>query len=289
MKSFSQRHGFKPVKTAIQLDSIDAELHNKLWDGFKIYYWNQLNQPFIQQVKKNGNPEERGIIDLLDKLWHFYYVRPMDTINDYLDSNYNEIRKQFYECEWYEVYDFIEFVANNYPDKRNKVNPEFIRFCNDVLEQELSAYRFVGKKIAQITSEIEIDEIEEALEISDSFNVVKIHLKRALDLLVDRKSPDYRNSIKESITAVEAICQLITNDDKATLGKCLKAMQNKNNIDIHPSLSGAFSKIYGYTNGADGIRHALSDESKLNFEDAKLMLILCSGFINYLISKSLKT
>ena len=289
MKLFSQRHGFKPVKIIIQLDSVDIELRNKLWNGFKIYYWNQLHHSRIHEVKKYGGYGETEIIVLLEKLWHVYYEQTIDTISNSLDNTYNEIRNQFFECEWYEVYDFIEFIANNYPDKRNRVNPEFISFCNNVLEQELSAYRFVGKKIAQITSEIEIAEIEEALEISDSFNVVKIHLKRALDLLVDRKSPDYRNSIKESITAVEAICQLITNDDKATLGKCLKAMQNENNIDIHPSLSGAFSKIYGYTNGADGIRHALSDESKLNFEDAKLMLILCSGFINYLISKSSKT
>jgi len=83
-------------------------------------------------------------------------------------------------------------------------------FCNSVLERELSAYRFVEGKITQITTEAEVSEIEEALEISKPSKAVNTHLKRALDLLADRKSPDYRNSIKEAISAVEAICNLIT-------------------------------------------------------------------------------
>jgi len=91
--------------------------------------------------------------------------------------------------------------------------------CNDVLESEMSAYRFVGKYITQITSKEEISEIEEALRTP--LKPVRIHLEKSLELLSDRKSPDYRNSIKESISAVEAVCKIITGDKKATLGKCL--------------------------------------------------------------------
>jgi len=106
-----------------------------------------------------------------------------------------------------------------------------------------------------------------------------------LDLLADRKSPDYRNSIKESILAVESLCQLITGNTKVTLGQALKDIENK--VIIHSALKKSFSNLYGYTNDADGIRHALLDESNLNFEDAKFMLVSCSAFINYLKSKAL--
>jgi len=69
-----------------------------------------------------------------------------------------------------------------------------MKACNSVLESEVSAYRFVGGKIIQMTSEEEISEIEEAL--GKPLKSVRTHLKRALDLLSDKKAPDYRNSLK---------------------------------------------------------------------------------------------
>ena len=111
-------------------------------------------------------------------------------------------------------------------------------------------------------------------------------MRNALDLLSNRKSPDYRNPIKESISAVEAICKIITGKQKATLGGALKEIEKK--IKLHPALKNAFNSLYGYTNDAEGIRHALLDKSSLSFEDAKFMLVSCSAFTNYLISKASK-
>jgi len=56
--------------------------------------------------------------------------------------------------------------------------------------------------------------------LSDSVEVVNsiTDLSRALELLSDRKQPDYRNSIKESISAVEATCQVFASKSRATLG-----------------------------------------------------------------------
>lgn len=50
----------------------------------------------------------------------------------------------------------------------------------------------------------------------------------------------YRNSIKESISAVKAACRLITGDKSASLGDALKKLKY-----MHPSRSQAFTKLYG--------------------------------------------
>jgi hypothetical protein len=113
-------------------------------------------------------------------------------------------------------------------------------------------------------------------------------MKRALDLLADRKSPDYRNSIKESISAVEAICSLEAGSSSTTLGQALKELEKKKSVDMHPALKGAFDKLYGYTSDAEGIRHALLKESNLDFEDAKFRLVSCSASIYCLKAKSAK-
>jgi hypothetical protein len=232
---------------------------------------------------------------LFELMWFDFFKKPLDTLpktwrqNPHTGTSIEAIvRKYFFTCEWYEVYDFVEFVANNYPatsnyctDKRR--NENFMGAANSILEKEMSAYRFVSGQIVQITSEEEIGTIEEAIETTETWVPVIHHLKSALNFLADRKTPNYRNSIKESISSVESMCKLIAEDDKATLGTALKKLEGK--VTLHPALKKAFDSLYGYTNDADGIRHALLDEPNLKFEDAKFMLVACSAFINYLQAK----
>jgi len=279
MKLFSYRKGIKTPKVDMQIDYMDQDLKNGLWNALTIFYWDQVKThgySYMQYHKK--------ISILVQRLWIEYFKQPVDTLDSRWNIVYKEIRTYFFQCNWNEVYDFIEFIANNYKtDSYDKKNEDFTKFCNKVLKTELSAYRFVDYKIIQITSEEEISEIEEALDIPAPFKTVKIHLETALKLLSNKKSPDYRNSIKESISAVEAICKLISSRKKITLGNALKIIEDK--ISIHPALKKAFSSLYGYTSDADGIRHALMEEEKLSFEDAKFMLVSVSCFINYLIAK----
>jgi hypothetical protein len=55
---------------------------------------------------------------------------------------------------------------------------------------------------------------------------------------------------------------------------------------MNEALNIAFEKLYGYTSADNGIRHSLSDEPNLSFADALFMLIACSDFVNYLVSKA---
>ncbi len=270
MLLFSHREGIKEVKSIIQINSMDDELRIGLWNAYCSEY-------------AEFNPHYNKTISILfTRLWIDYFKEPIDAFNR--NEIYNTIREYFFNCEWNEVYDFIEFVSKAYSD--DSVNIEFRKECNLILEREVSAYRFVGKKITQITSETEIAEIEEALQ--SPLKPVNIHLDRALNLLADRKSRDYRNSIKESISAVEAICCSIVGNSKTTLGQALKKIEKQGKIQLHPALTESFKKLYGWTSDDNGIRHSLLGESNLSFEDAKFRLVSCSGFINYLIAKSSK-
>jgi hypothetical protein len=72
------------------------------------------------------------------------------------------------------------------------------------------------------------------------------------------------------------------------LGDALSEIVKSKAVELHPALKESFNKLYGYTSDADGIRHAMLEESSLSSEDAKYMLVACSGFINYLIVKAQK-
>lgn len=138
-----------------------------------------------------------------------------------------------------------------------------------------------------MTSEEEIAEIEEAIGSKGSLEPIAEHLKTALDLYSDRQSPDYRNSMKESISAVEGTCSLIVGSD-TTLSDALAKIARQVRVELHPVLKQAFDKLYAYANDTDGIRHAMTEETNLASEDARFMLVACSAFVNYLKVKSSK-
>lgn len=275
---FSQRNGYTPIRQVIQIDDIDENLRNALWNALSIFYWD--NVKWLVREDRFRVQQINPMISLFKTMWHSYFKKTIDTLSTDWEITYNFIRRYYFSCQWYQVYDFIEFMAS-YDENEN-----FMSFCNGLLEQEMSGYRFVNGKITKITSQEEIESIEHALKNSGKFYPSTIHLQTSLRLLSDRKKPDYRNSIKESISAVEAACVVVAGDPKATLGKALKIIESKTDIELHPSLKSAFDKLYGYTSDADGIRHALLDETSIKFEDAKFMLVSCTAFINYLIDKS---
>lgn len=145
----------------------------------------------------------------------------------------------------------------------------------------MSAYRFVNGVVTRITEIQEISEIEQALKTNMS--PVNTHLQCSLENLSDRKAPNYRNSVKESISAVESLVKITLKTDKGTLAQLIKNLEDK--IGLHPALGKAFSNLYGYTSDEKGIRHALIKEENVDFNDAKFMLVVCSAFINFVKGK----
>ena len=130
-----------------------------------------------------------------------------------------EIRNWFMAAPWNKVYDFLEFLASLVPEP---FGLNFAKGCNAVLERDASAYRFVGLKVAPIVSRSEINEVQEAL--AHAPGPVKTHLDGALTLLSDKENPNYRKSVDESISAVEAAVRDLTGNPKALLPEGLKAL-----------------------------------------------------------------
>lgn len=278
---FSERYGYKPIREIIQKESMDDNLRNGIWSLFTIYLWNQVDYSSYQS---HGNINTSNLKTLIIAYWLNFFKQPIDTIPIQFEKVLYKVRSSFFNCEWHEVYSFIEETLENYPREFKKNKEFFTKELNKCLEKENSAYRIINNEITPITSEQEIQSIEDTLKNTNQYSGVQQHLNQALKLMSDRQNPDYRNSIKESISAVESICKIVTNEDKATLGKALKIIEDKHGL--HAALKGSLSQLYGYTSDADGIRHAMLEESNLSYIDAKFMLVACTNFINYLIEKT---
>ena len=282
---FSERKGLSPVRVELQRESIDNALRNKLWSALTTGFFRLNAHPF------NDYRVQRALVQ---RLWVEHFKRAVDTApvpvghsgSPTLTALGVRLREEFFEDSWYTVYDHIEAIVQLLSDEAlgdAEARDNLVTEINYHLETEMAAYRIVGGRVADITSDQEIEAIEAAQSDASALAGVRTHLQDALGKLTSRSAPDYRNSIKESISAVEALCQAITQDPSATLGKALKRLVTAG-VPLHPSLEQAWHKLYGYTSDKSGIRHALSDEPTITFDDAKYMLVSCSSFITYLLS-----
>ena len=232
---------------------------------------------------------EKAITALAGIIWNGIWSTHLKWRKDEMPTYHHDrmpiIKKYYFGANWSDCYDLVEFCANlDIPQSK-----EFIERCNEIFKEEFSGYRFLGKELVPISNETESTSIQQAIEISSRMSPLKgvnIHLEDALKKLSDRKSPDYRNSIKESILAIEALANIIAGKTNSTLGQALSIIKSK--IGLHRALEQGYKSIYGYTSDDDGIRHFLLEESTCDLADAQYMLVSCSAFVNYLIAKAIK-
>ena len=273
MTAFSQRKGIKPTAEVLQVNSMTEELRNSLWNALDVAFWSTKN--FVYAQYGYGEIEEFS-----RQLWFNYFKKPVDSRPDNGSPDrggqiLKEIRSYFFACSWNEVYDFLEFLVHTFSGQK----PRLQDYLNTILTREFAGYRFIDGHVVDITDKQERAMLEEALG-DKTFVAVGAHLARALELLSDRTNPDYRNSIKESVSAVEAMARIIADAPRATLGEALKVLERVGHL--HPALKEGFLKLYGYASDEQGIRHAMLNEPNISQADAKYFLLSCTSFVNYL-------
>lgn len=273
-KKFSERYAFKQPRETFQIKHIDDELKNRIWNQIEIYYFDKIPMNGID-IKLQGD------YDFFIRLYDEFF-KSHEKIGLYLNGLRNDIKKEYFNFHWYDVYDFIEYLSEIYWIE--DINNEFQIKINQVLEDEMSGYRFVNNLIIPIIDDTEIKAIENALECE--YTGVKIHLSNSLESLSDKENPDYINSIKESISAVESAVNLVSRKTNVALNRCLQYIP----FEMDKNFNSAMIKLYSWTSSADGIRHGITNEEiKSSFAEAKYMLVTCSAFINYLIDKQKET
>lgn len=286
MTHFSERYGYVKPSDVLIREDMPLDIQNAICTCF-----DKLDDLFSRQIQNTGKVE---YYQLEKYLWvyflnnreaYFSYRHPVATV--FLEDN-DEL--------WFKKLDLVEVTIKylfyresqlkEYQRANWSVAEAFVSLLNSHFKRLNFAYRVVNKEIVEITSKEEIIAIETALQDSDD-NIRK-HLSKALELYSKRPEGDYSNSIKESISAVEAYCREKTNEN--TLGSALNHLE-KAGIAIPKSLQTAFEKLYAYTNQKEtGIRHALMDKDGTyvpSGDEALFMLVSCSAFINYLGKKVL--
>lgn len=281
-RRFSERYGHRAVQRVIQVDDVDDALRTRLWNVMVNHVFGGPNDD--ASLLAPLRPGMR-IYPLAATIYEEYLGAALDDLPLYISGFQQDLRRHWMKAPWWEVYDLLEETVDAFQGTRER--QMFVHALNTALEKGLSGFRVVSGELVPMTSGAEIAAVETALEEARPLVGVHTHLQTALRFLGAKPDPEYRNSIKESISAVESLCLLLTGErGKGGFTAALRLLATR--TTIHPALQGAFEKLYGYTSDADGIRHALLDESDLGVEDALYMLVSCSAFVSYVMAKAAK-
>ena len=272
MATFSERYGYKPDRSRLfQLEEMDDRLKNAIWNFLFEDAFDLENVHQVYHVVRSVWTEVVG--GRTDEL-------PRPVIDPFVNNGVTpesviEVLRIWYsKANWYDVYDLLEHVLHKKLVKRGT------SYVNAMLSREGSAYRFVNDALAPITAEEELAAVEEASRLSGPFHGASEHITQAVTLLSDRSAPDYRNAIKESISAVESAVQAAVGDSKVDIEKGLEK------LGLHPQLKQAWANMFNWTSDEDGVRHGIKDEPQVGISEARYMVVACSAFVNYLVAKS---
>lgn len=249
MASFAERMGIRAARSLTQRDDLDAETRNELWNVLVI----------LREIL--GGIALRNYADttearILEALWAWEFKKPRDEMRS--EGNvWATLKASMSNADWHEMLDQIEALIR-YFDRyethaSSGLSSTVVDAFNNSFERYLVGYRFIGHEITPIDSTAEAEAVVSAQEDAESISGTRHALDRAVELLADRHNPDYPNSIKESISAVESVVKKATGE--GTLGAGLGKLEAAG-LTVHPALRGAWSKMYGWTSDAEDIRHA---------------------------------
>ena len=273
-QSFSHRMGLELDKN-IQINGMDKSLRNRIWNLIFEYYFKEYYGFETIDVQTNNYSYEKTLFELI---CDSFLKKPVDT---YL--NFADVRYEFYNLMWYRVYDFVEFMLHH--KSYSKIG-SMQDALNRVLEEEFAGYRIIDCMVVPITNTAEINSIEQAAKTK--IDEVNNHITNALRLLSAKPNPDPQNSIKESISAVEALCKKIANSPNTTLSVALKEIEKANPELFDDTMKLIITKLWHFSNVSSGVRHALGEgKTEVNLNDARFILVVCSALINYLTVKTL--
>lgn len=283
---FSDRYGYTTPLSVLITECLPKEVENAICsvlDDLRQI----LDDVSWRRVQKEYKDEGLTYSKLEQSVWrnflhkrkgslHIHYGKCQEVMTDYIQGQH----------PWYEKLNLLEYLVGElkeysltHEDYYEKILNIIVVRLNNSFKELYYGYHIVDYSVVPITDSIEIESIQSAIE--EGKDNVRVHLEAALSHFAKRPNPDCRNSIKESISAVECVCREITGE--STLDRAIPKLQAKG-VQLNPQFEEGLKKMYYYTNDQrTGIRHALLDDAYVpTIVEAKYMLVICAAFVNYI-------
>ena len=275
--TFSQREGRAPLPEPMRLEYVSEDFRNLVWRAVD----NAIKQAIYNTYYYESDALMYHIVsDYTVKILHW----PHDHIKHRPHKHQVLLREKIIEKNYDQVLTLVEFILrhNHCPQQLQKdLENAFKEVPLAYAVQTINGLPTIVPRFSEESGAATQQAIE-AIEQSGPAGA-KTHLHDAVEAINEQR---YADAVRESIHAVESVARTIDPEAGKTLGPALKSLE-KEGVLNHRALQDGFSKLYGYTNDENGIRHALLDEgaADVDLDDAVFMFGACASFAAYLVNR----
>ncbi|MCA1575812.1 MAG: hypothetical protein LC794_00450 [Acidobacteria bacterium] len=205
---------------------------------------------------------------------------------------------------WEKVYDFCErlhsYLAKDAGYYNDDYEQEFIirtpksevqEFITSELQQlfheEKLAFDFSDGSVQRRGRRHTAEKITKAQTVMGDHRLVSAltHYNKALQFFRNPPSkPDFENTVKEAVCAVEAAGKALFPTSKATkLGDLIKWLANNKDLEFPKSISVTFAGLYGFRGSGEGVAHGGTEGGAATAELAEYVLSVAASQIILLV------
>jgi hypothetical protein len=213
--TFSSRSGYTQPPALGQKGTLSREARTRLWNVFQNDFYELHRKLHLMRMPDEANVSPPG--KFLRSIWTELWNEPINRCPEFIFL-IEQIEKKALSGEpWHLLFDIFEELFKQHGPKNPLLllTPEKTEAnIRQALARENTAYTFVAGRFVDRMTDSEVQSVEKVLR--SPIEGIRDHFTTSIRLLSDRENPDYRNSIKESISAVEAACKDLTGLQNAT-------------------------------------------------------------------------
>lgn len=255
--NFSQRMGIMELRIPVQVNSLDKDLRAGLWNALYSHFLGKLS---------TSNRTTKKARQLVVTIWTDFFRDTLDTLPSqtwgYGGFLQRHAKEYIFEEAYNRVFDFIEYIIPLIEQAEPDELDGFIADCNKALEKEGSVYRIINRIVVRTIRAIGYNGNEQTGEPETEERSGNLYFANALELMADRKDPNFNQAIGEAIKAVEWT------------------------LEKYPALTtpdNALSPLAVYHQNLLSLKQVLTEPgTAATVEETKYWLIICAAIINYL-------
>lgn len=183
------------------------------------------------------------------------------------------------------------FEYDGYAQERKLIDPVQVAQAyyeieiNNLLSEENLGYRFqdgVFLRPGRIQTQHNTNRAVAVLS-NETLSKAREHFTKAQRYFSSRQEPDFQNSVKEAVCALESAitaCSGINVSNNFT--RDIKELSGTDVGKVPQPLVAAMSSVYAYRGAASGVSHGNADGLRIDRNEAELILSVVAAFITYI-------
>jgi len=273
---FSHRNKLVTINDIVQVTEFDnltrnniisfiTQIYKKILDNLPFYEEPKWKQEFCSRIDADLFGES---INYMNRNYSFNSSlnKLIDKIND-MNTPYNEIL------------DIIEFI---YKQTHNfiEIFDSPLKVFNIFLKENNIGYHI--NENSEIERNVDSFILTQIVDTINNHNELLNNINRAKELLTSRKEYDYKQSIQNSMLALESYCKSLGKTTAKNMKNILSEIQKK--VNINSDLIEAINRLYKFASNVDDIRHSTNLNSHIDYGEAFFILTIVCALINYIDS-----